>query len=178
LDSIGVFEPLGSRAFLRRLSIHYDLIFWDRFNMEAVFRNHGIIARNSDVLYVLVISWHCCRRLWEKIVTGFPSDVLGWFTLKHSATRVGPAFGFDFEKGWVRSPLRDGNALIFFIGSSGITETIHPPLIAVQQSFSTILVKHLVVLKVCYSLPAVCQAPSRRFLSPSPRDLCGLSASA
>ena len=69
--SLGVFGALGSRAFLDDSQSIMICILGLVLTMEAVFRNHGIIDRNSDVLYVLFLFLALLYALWEKIVNWF-----------------------------------------------------------------------------------------------------------
>jgi len=71
LISLGVFGALLSRAFLDDSQSTMICILGLVLTMEAVFRNHGIIDRNSDALYLLFLFLALLYALWEKIVNWF-----------------------------------------------------------------------------------------------------------
>jgi hypothetical protein len=67
LISIGVFGAPVSRAFLDDSQPIVICILGLALTMEAVLRNHGIIDRNSDAIYVLFLFVALLYALWEKI---------------------------------------------------------------------------------------------------------------
>src|SRR6266568_9314690 len=71
LISLGVFGALVSRAFLDDPQPIMICILGLALTIEAVFRNHGIIDRNSDAIYVLFLFLALLYALWEKIVNWF-----------------------------------------------------------------------------------------------------------
>lgn len=71
LISIGVFGALVSRALLEDPQSLMILFLGLSLTLLAVFRNHGIIDRGSDLWYALNLLVAAVYALWERVLKWF-----------------------------------------------------------------------------------------------------------
>src|SRR5438445_13276940 len=71
LISIGTFGALVSRAFLEEPQSIMISFLGLALTIHVLFRNHGIIDRDSDFWYILFLLVAVTYAFWEKIVNWF-----------------------------------------------------------------------------------------------------------